>query len=105
MKRVILILVMSFTFIGVSNAHNNEFSTGKTEKVENCIDNELLSLVKNGTLKSLAIEYSEDFSCTLSGEVSYNGVAIKLSITEDTCEKAGAGLAQATKAFIKEIQK
>ena len=50
------------------------------------------------------LEIPRIYSCTLTAELSYQGVSVKMSITADTCEEAGAGLAQATKAFINEIK-
>ncbi len=67
-------------------------------------DQELMRLLLDGVLNNLCITL-RDFSCTLSAEVSYNGMAVKMSITAKTCEEAGAGLAQAVKAFYREVAK
>lgn len=68
------------------------------------LDPELIHLLCEGSISQLDI-WLEDFSCTLSAELSYNGVAVKLSITAKTCDEAGAGLAQAVKAFYREVAK
>jgi hypothetical protein len=68
------------------------------------LDPELMHLLCEGTISQLYI-HLEDYSCTLSAELSYNGVAVKLSITARTCDEAGAGLAQAVRAFYREVAK
>ncbi len=68
------------------------------------LDPELMHLLCEGAISQLDM-FLGDFSCTLSAELSYNGVAIKLSITAKTCDEAGAGLAQAVKAFYREVAK
>ena len=68
------------------------------------LDPELMHLLCEGVIGQLDI-FLEDYSCTLSAELSYNGVAVKLSITAKTCGEAGAGLAQAVKAFYREVAK
>ena len=68
------------------------------------LDPELMHLLCKGAIGQLDI-FLEDYSCTLSAEVSYNGIAVKMSITAKTCEEAGAGLAQAVKAFYREVAK
>lgn len=67
------------------------------------INPELMEMLKSGEIQTLKITYNDDFSCTLSAEVSYKGASLTLSITADTCEEAGAGLAQATRGFIDEV--
>lgn len=66
------------------------------------LDPELMHLLCEGAIGNLDINLL-DFSCTLSAEVSYNGMAVKMSITANTCAEAGAGLAQAVKAFYREV--
>ena len=68
------------------------------------LDPELMHLLCEGAIGQLDI-FLEEYSCTLSAEVSYNGIAVKMSITAKTCEEAGAGLAQAVKAFYREVAK
>ena len=68
------------------------------------LDPELMHLLCEGTISLLYI-HLDDYSCTLSAELSYNGVAVKLSITARTCDEAGSGLAQAVKAFYREVAK
>ena len=68
------------------------------------LDPELMHLLCEGTISQLYI-HLDDYSCTLSAELSYNGVAVKLSITARTCDEAGSGLAQAVKAFYREVAK
>lgn len=68
------------------------------------LDPELMHLLCEGAIQNLDIILA-DYSCTLSAEVSYNNVAVKMSITAKTCEEAGAGLAQAVKAFYREVAK
>ncbi|HSR59918.1 MAG TPA: hypothetical protein VLL47_04145 [Robiginitalea sp.] len=65
-------------------------------------DPELMHLLCDGAIRSLDIRLL-DFSCTLTAELSYNGISIKLSLTANTCQEAGAGLAQAVKAFYREV--
>ncbi|MFM1877581.1 MAG: hypothetical protein RLZZ241_447 [Bacteroidota bacterium] len=65
---------------------------------------ELMQLLCAGEISNLNVILDE-FDCTLSAELTYNGIGIKLSITAKTCEEAGAGLAKAVKAFYKEASK
>ena len=65
---------------------------------------ELMQLVCAGEIEQLHVILDE-FDCTLSAELTYNGIGMKLSITAKTCEEAGAGLAKAVKAFYKEASK
>jgi hypothetical protein len=109
MKNSILILFFSVAFLSNINANNSissNFDDASIELIQNDeINTELINMLKDGTIKSLTISYDEYYDCTLSAELSYNGVAIKVSITADDCEKAGAGLAQAVKGFYKEVAK
>lgn len=68
------------------------------------LDPELMHLLCEGAISQLDIVL-EEYSCTLSAELSYNGVAIKLSISAKSCDEAGAGLAQAVRAFYREVAK
>ncbi len=110
MKNLKFILIVSLVFIGYANAENVKIENTDghfiTEMSQNeNINPELIQMLKSGEIKSLNIYYSNEFSCTISAEISYNGAAIKLSITAETCEKAGAGLAQAVRGFMNEVKK
>nr|WP_298331979.1 hypothetical protein [uncultured Christiangramia sp.] len=106
MRNLFTILLLAVT-MGVSA--NNLSSVETYELKENItntqdINPELTKMLKSGEIESLTISYNDDFSCTLSAEVSYNGAAVKLSITADTCEEAGAGIAQAVRGFYNELK-
>lgn len=106
MKNIITILLLAVT-IGVSANNISSFETyvlNEDITYTQDINPELKKMLKSGEIQSLTIEYNDDFSCTLTAEISYNGAAIKLSITADTCEEAGAGIAQAVKGFYNELQ-
>ncbi|SDR72426.1 hypothetical protein [Christiangramia echinicola] len=105
MKNIITILILVFTVsMSANNLSVNE-SNFSYEEISSAQDihPELIKMLKSGEIQTLKITYNEDFSCTLSAEVSYKGAALTLSITADTCEEAGAGLAQATRGFIDEV--
>lgn len=106
MKNIITILALVFTIsvgaTNISSIENNKLHEDITNTQE--INSELNEMLKSGEIQSLTIAYNDDFSCTLTAEVSYNGAAIKLSITADTCEEAGAGIAQAVRGFYNELQ-
>lgn len=104
MKNLSTILVLIFT---ISASVNNITASEKDSLYKNItftqdINPELNQMLKSGIIQSLTISYNEDFSCTLSAEVSYKGASLTLSITAETCEEAGEGLAQATRGFIAE---
>lgn len=108
MKKLLLLLALTVGIFSTTYAGNESY----TSEVINLVDvedqnlnEELIGFLKDGTIKSLTISYAGDFSCTLTGEISYNGASIKVSITAETCEEAGAGLAQATKGFLAEVAK
>lgn len=107
MKKVILILIMTMSFVHFSNATTmtNNTIDNLEISVANDIPCELLTLMEEGKIISISVIQNGLDSCTLSAEVSYNGAAIKLSITADDCYKAGAGLAQAVKGFYAEVNK
>ena len=108
MKKLILVLALSVGIFSNTYASNELLTSDVTTEISvetQDLNEELMAMLKDGTIKSLNISYAADFSCTLSGEVSYNGASIKISITADTCKEAGAGLAQATKGFLEELQK
>nr|WP_298331982.1 hypothetical protein [uncultured Christiangramia sp.] len=106
MKKVITICIVAFTISSSANANTTTptdiASLHETITYSQDINPELQEMLKSGVIESLTISYNEDLSCTLSAEVSYKGASLKLSITADTCEEAGAGLAQATRGFMKE---
>lgn len=108
MKNLVAILFVLFVSVSNVNAEESpavhETAVTSLETVD-AVHPELVEMLKKGEIKFLTISYNQALSCTLSAELSYNGVSIKLSITEETCEKAGAGLAQAVKSFMKEVQK
>ncbi len=106
MKNIITILALVFTIsVGANNISSVE-NFEINEDITNIQDlnPELNEMLKSGEIQALTIAYNDDFSCTLTAEVSYNGAAIKLSITADTCEEAGAGIAQAVRGFYNELQ-
>lgn len=107
MKKVILILVLTMSFANFSNASTTVIDNNDNLEIglANDINCELLSLMEEGKITSISVVKNGLDSCTLSAEVSYNGAAIKLSITAEDCYKAGAGLAQAVKGFYSEVKK
>ncbi|NER12956.1 hypothetical protein GWK08_05865 [Leptobacterium flavescens] len=92
MKRTIFILTICLTLFTNTYASNSSVEKAKDQ-------------ISSLDIKTTDVELlnTDEFDCTLSAEFSYNGVAIKLSITEDDCEKAGAGIAQAVKGFWAEV--
>lgn len=95
MKKLILSLVLLFAITSSMNA-NNDITIKESNLYKNT--NVINKFISSELFKEI------DYSCTLTAEVSYGGATVKFSITEDTCEKAGAGIAQATKGFIKEMK-
>jgi hypothetical protein len=109
MKKLIFILAMSFAFSNFSNASEKVINTNSLDEitVSHEMNSELSSLIEDGTIISLIVTDNSDTlsaeGCTLSAEVSYNGLSVTLSITADDCYKAGAGIAQAIKGFYAEM--
>jgi hypothetical protein len=105
MKHLILICALMGAFLTPVNASPLKASVGLAAPVSPAdLDPELMELMIEGVISYLHI-YQYDYDCTLSAEVSYNGMAVKMSITAKTCEEAGAGLAKAVKAFYREASK
>lgn len=105
MKHAFIFLVLMGLFLTPVSATPLKVSVGLTAPVSPVdLDPELMQLMCEGVISHLYIN-DDDYNCTLSAELSYNGVAVKLSITAKTCEEAGAGLAKAVKAFYKEASK
>ena len=106
-KHIALLFVCTLPFLSIHAAVNSPPAVHEMTSLEtsDAVHPELVEMLKKGEIKFLTISYNQALLCTLSAELSYNGVAIKLSITAETCEKAGAGLAQAVKSFMKEVQK
>ncbi|NER12953.1 hypothetical protein GWK08_05850 [Leptobacterium flavescens] len=104
MKKIIFVLAISFSFLTQSYANSseikeNDYQTIKKTEIAQQGSIDAASVI----IKSLELKKINEYECTLSVELSYNGVKTTLSITEDTCEKAGAGVAQAVKGFLEEI--
>ncbi|MCJ7468116.1 MAG: hypothetical protein MUO53_15665 [Maribacter sp.] len=108
MKIKIAILILSLAFIGNMHANSFEFPNSAIQKIRAISIEEMhpdiIELLEDGIISTLTISNYTDASCTLSAEISYNGVALKLSITAETCYKAGEGLAQAVKGFMKGVK-
>ncbi len=108
MKIKIVILVLSLAFIGNMHARSFEFPFPAIQKITTITTEEMhpeiVQLLEDGIINTLTISNYSVANCTLSAEISYNGIALKLSITAETCYKAGEGLAQAVKGFMKGVK-
>lgn len=107
MKSLIFILVITFSLVNTSNAINSEVNTNPLNEITipDTLCSEIVSKTVQGTITSLSVVMSSFDSCTLSAEVSYQGASTTISITADDCYKAGAGIAQAVKGFMAEVNK
>lgn len=105
MKQIIIFCTLLGTLMAPVTASPLKASVGLVAPVSPAdLNPELMELMCDGIITYLHIN-QDDFDCTLSAEVSYNSIAVKMSITAKTCEEAGAGLAKAVKAFYKEASK
>lgn len=107
MKSLVFSLVIMFTVMNTINATNNTVISDDLSTLDMYnpqLSEILFESIENPSFTLSSIENNVD-SCTLSAEVSYKGVSTTLSITADDCYKAGAGLAQAVKGFMNEINK
>jgi hypothetical protein len=108
MKIKIAILILSLAFMGNMHANGFEFPNTAIQKLKVIsaeeMHPEIIHLLEDGIISTLTISNYTYASCTLSAEISYNGIALKLSITAESCYKAGEGLAQAVKGFMKGVK-
>jgi hypothetical protein len=106
MKKIIFIFAVFLTFI--SNSHANSFELKKNTTSEISTNIQINNTPTDCEFNIDKLIYSNEFwlnnlfDCTLSAELSYMGVAIKFSITEENCEAAGRGIAQAMRGFLTE---
>ncbi|RZS93875.1 hypothetical protein [Aquimarina brevivitae] len=103
MKKVILIITVALTIFTSQQAFaiDNSKSACTESYFEAELNNQLIDL----KVDTVVIDYLETGQCTVSVEVSYNGVSASFSVTADTCEEAGAGAVQAASGFVKELKK
>ncbi len=106
MKKLCFIAVFAFATT-LSFANNNTALNKKSFYIPTVVEKgyQLNEKEINRTQLKKQGNTNEEFTCTVSGTITYGKLSINVSVTAETCKEAGAGYVEAAVGAYKELRR